>query len=361
MPTGLPRLWAWRKRSPIIERCSRRCAPTSISSSPNVTHGPYGREAAAGGVKSTSSSSKSPPSSGPAILPAARPTPPRRGRESMEYLHAGARRRAAAGERNCSTPRTSSTSTAYSPSSSCFARPNGQARGASSQLPRRMRPPGFACPGLRHAGALRRRGVVQQGLPSAWSVPVSEAGRGPAASKGGRSWAAAVSAVALGALKHRHPRQESILRHAKRRGLRVNHCQLDDRTIAEVLGYDLSISGTCNELSIVADIRVFDVRINPADEHELFLPRAEAAGNLLLREKLPTPAGTSFPRPLQARAHGYANEALDAVACAENAGFVVPSRGRSWRGIRWRCSWPGTSRPNVTGRLCRSKSTPGGR
>jgi hypothetical protein len=62
------------------------------------------------------------------------------------------------------------------------------------------------------------------------------------------------------------------------------------------------------------------VRINPADEHELFLPRSESAGNLLLREKLPTPAGTSFPRPLQARAHGYANEAYDAVACALNPG-----------------------------------------
>jgi hypothetical protein len=59
--------------------------------------------------------------------------------------------------------------------------------------------------------------------------------------------------------------------------------------------------------------------MNPSDEHELFLPRAEAAGNLLLREKLPTAAGTCFPRPFQIRAHGYVNEACDAVACALNA------------------------------------------
>src|SRR5262249_6793585 len=85
-----------------------------------------------------------------------------------------------------------------------------------------------------------------------------------------------------------------------------------DHTIAEVLGYDLSISGIRNELSLIADFAQFDVRINPADEHELFLPRADAAGTLLLREKLPTAAGTSFPRPQQVRAHGYVNEGHDA-------------------------------------------------
>src|SRR5262249_46224726 len=89
--------------------------------------------------------------------------------------------------------------------------------------------------------------------------------------------------------------------------------------IAEVLGYDLSISGIRNELSIIADFAQFDVRINPADEHELFLPRADVAGGLLLREKLPTPAGTSFPRPQPGRAHGSVSEAYDAVACAFDA------------------------------------------
>ncbi len=130
-----------------------------------------------------------------------------------------------------------------------------------------------------------------------------------------------VSAVALQVLKHL-PREAGehfrVMQNVDDFG-RIT-VEFEDHTVAEVLGYDLSISGIRNELSIVADFAQFDVRINPADEHELFLPRAEAAGNLLLREKLPTPAGTSFPRPLQARAHGYSNEAHDAVACALNAG-----------------------------------------
>jgi hypothetical protein len=37
---------------------------------------------------------------------------------------------------------------------------------------------------------------------------------------------------------------------------------------------------------------------------------------LLFREKLPTPEGTSFPRPNQFYAHGYVNEMNDAVDCA---------------------------------------------
>ena len=37
---------------------------------------------------------------------------------------------------------------------------------------------------------------------------------------------------------------------------------------------------------------------------------------MLLREKLPTPQGTSFPRPNQFYAHGYVNEMNDAVDCA---------------------------------------------
>jgi predicted dehydrogenase len=89
----------------------------------------------------------------------------------------------------------------------------------------------------------------------------------------------------------------------------------DDLTIAEVIGHDLSISGIRNELSVIADFGQFDVRVNPCNEHELFLPDGRAAGNLLFREKLPTPQGTSFPRPNQFHAHGYVNEANDAVAC----------------------------------------------
>jgi hypothetical protein len=93
----------------------------------------------------------------------------------------------------------------------------------------------------------------------------------------------------------------------------------EDHTVAEVLGYDLSISGIRNELSMIADFGQYDLRVNPNNEHELFLPSASAAGNLLLREKLPTPQGTSFPRPNQFHAHGYVNEMNDAVDCALDA------------------------------------------
>ena len=46
---------------------------------------------------------------------------------------------------------------------------------------------------------------------------------------------------------------------------------------------------------------------------------ADAAGNILLREKLPTPQGTSFPRPNQFYSHGYVNEMNDAVECVLDA------------------------------------------
>jgi predicted dehydrogenase len=90
----------------------------------------------------------------------------------------------------------------------------------------------------------------------------------------------------------------------------------EDGTLAEVLGYDLSISGIRNELSVITDFAQYDVRINPNDENEVFLPDGRAAGNILFREKLPTPQGTSFPRPRQFHAHGYVGEAEDAVDCA---------------------------------------------
>jgi predicted dehydrogenase len=89
----------------------------------------------------------------------------------------------------------------------------------------------------------------------------------------------------------------------------------EDETIAEVMGYDLSISGIRNELSVITDFAQYDMRINPNNENELFLPSADAAGDLLLREKLPTAAGSSFPRPNQFHAHGYVNEMNDAVDC----------------------------------------------
>lgn len=89
----------------------------------------------------------------------------------------------------------------------------------------------------------------------------------------------------------------------------------EDLTVAEVIGHDLSISGIRNELSVIADFGQYDLRVNPNNEHELFLPDGRAAGNLLFREKLPTPQGTSFPRPNQFHAHGYVNEINDAVEC----------------------------------------------
>ena len=54
--------------------------------------------------------------------------------------------------------------------------------------------------------------------------------------------------------------------------------------------------------------RQYDIRVNPNDENELFLPDGSAIGDVLLREKLPTPTGTSFPRPRQFHAHGYGKQ-----------------------------------------------------
>ena len=90
----------------------------------------------------------------------------------------------------------------------------------------------------------------------------------------------------------------------------------EDGTVAELYGYDLSISGIRNEFSVITDFAQYDMRINPNNEHEAFLPDATAAGKILLREKLPTPQGTSFPRPRQFHSHGYVNEMADAVDCA---------------------------------------------
>ncbi len=90
----------------------------------------------------------------------------------------------------------------------------------------------------------------------------------------------------------------------------------EDGTVAEALGHDLSITGIRNELSVITDFAKYDIRVNPNNENELFLPSAEPAGNLLFREKLPTPVGTSFPRPNQFHSHGYVNEMSDAVDCA---------------------------------------------
>jgi predicted dehydrogenase len=136
-----------------------------------------------------------------------------------------------------------------------------------------------------------------------------------------------VSALALQVLKHQPP--------ASAEHFRVMHnvddfgritIVFDDLTIAEVIGHDLSISGIRNELSVIADFGQYDLRVNPNDENELFLPDARAAGDLLFREKLPTAQGTSFPRPNQFHAHGYVNEINDAVDCVLE-GERVPQSG----------------------------------
>jgi len=89
----------------------------------------------------------------------------------------------------------------------------------------------------------------------------------------------------------------------------------DDHTVAEVVGTDLSISGIRNEVSLIADFAQYDIRINPNSSTEAFLPSEGPAGDLLFREKLPTPKGTSFPAPVQFRVHGYVGEMEDAVDC----------------------------------------------
>jgi len=128
---------------------------------------------------------------------------------------------------------------------------------------------------------------------------------------------ARVSAVALQVLKHQPKpagRHFRVMQHVDDFGRLTVVFQ--DGTVAELLGYDLSISGIRNEFSVITDFGQYDMRINPNDEHQLFLPDGAVAGNLLMREKLPTPQGTSFPRPRQFHAHGYVNEMDDAVECA---------------------------------------------
>jgi predicted dehydrogenase len=131
---------------------------------------------------------------------------------------------------------------------------------------------------------------------------------------------ARVSAVALQVLKHQPAASGEhfrVIQNVDDFG-RVT-VVFEDETIAEVIGHDLSISGIRNEVSVITDFAQYDLRVNPNNENELFMPAADAAGDILLREKLPTPVGTSFPRPNQFYSHGYVNEMADAVACALDA------------------------------------------
>jgi predicted dehydrogenase len=135
-----------------------------------------------------------------------------------------------------------------------------------------------------------------------------------------------VSAVALQVLKHQPASAGEhfrVMQNVEDFGRLT--VVFDDLTVAEVIGHDLSISGIRNELSVIADFGQYELRVNPSNEHELFLPDARVAGNLLFREKLPTPQGTSFPRPNQFHTHGYVNEINDAVECALEPGRAPQS------------------------------------
>lgn len=130
---------------------------------------------------------------------------------------------------------------------------------------------------------------------------------------------AKVSAVALQVLKHQDEASGEhfrVIQNVDDFG-RVT-VVFEDQTVAELLGHDLSISGIRDEVSVISDFAEYEIRVNPNNENELFLPDPTAAGDLLFREKLPTPQGTSFPRPNQFYSHGYVNEMNDAVDCAIN-------------------------------------------
>jgi hypothetical protein len=107
---------------------------------------------------------------------------------------------------------------------------------------------------------------------------------------------AQVSAVALQVLKHQ---PESSGEHFRVMQNVDDFGRItvifEDGTVAEVIGSDLMISGIRNELSLITDFCQYDVRVNPNNANEIFLPREDAAGDILFREKLPTAQGTSFP------------------------------------------------------------------
>ena len=74
-----------------------------------------------------------------------------------------------------------------------------------------------------------------------------------------------------------------------------------------------------NELYLISDFAQYDIRVNPSPGNELFMPSGDAVGDVLLREKLPTAQGTSFPMPNQFHAHGFVSEMSDAVDCVLNS------------------------------------------
>ncbi|MFA7693647.1 MAG: Gfo/Idh/MocA family oxidoreductase [Candidatus Hydrogenedentes bacterium] len=129
-----------------------------------------------------------------------------------------------------------------------------------------------------------------------------------------------VSATALQVLKDQAPKAGEHFRVMQRVDDYARLTVLfEDGTVAELTGHDLSIGGIRNRFSVIADFGQYDMRINPNDAHELFLPDGDVAGQVLMREKLPTAQGSSHPSPGQFRVHGYVNELDDAVRCALDA------------------------------------------
>ncbi|GIS60867.1 MAG: hypothetical protein CM1200mP2_30920 [Planctomycetaceae bacterium] len=71
----------------------------------------------------------------------------------------------------------------------------------------------------------------------------------------------------------------------------------DDHTVAEVVGSDLSISGIRNELRVITDFAQYDMRINPNNENELFLPMPRPPETCCFEKNCPPPRGPVFPGP----------------------------------------------------------------
>ena len=282
--------------------------------SANYSHGPYAIEAAEAGTRVIVL--EKPPVIWPGYAEGREANAETRKRESMDFLAVVLDRVRAPQARSCSTRKTSSTSTAYgaSPALTREALKTGKGkllylRGVCAH--QGSHAPAYDTPTKSGGGSLFNKACHPLG-PCLFLKQVEGLMR-----DGKPIRPAKVSAVALQVLKHQPAASGEHFRVMQNVDdfARVT-VVFEDQTVAEVLGYDLSISGIRNELSIIADFGQYDLRVNPNNENELFLPSAAAAGNILLREKLPTPQGTSFPRPHQFYSHGYVNEMEDAVDCA---------------------------------------------
>jgi predicted dehydrogenase len=105
-----------------------------------------------------------------------------------------------------------------------------------------------------------------------------------------------VSAVALQVLKHQPPSAGEhfrIMRNVDDFG-RVT-VVFEDHSVAEVVGHDLSISGIRNEYAMIADFGQYDLRVNPNNEQELFLPDGARPATSSCGKNFPPPREPAFP------------------------------------------------------------------